>query len=144
MFEAEGSRGDGRGVEVQWTLELAPRRKGGRARRCVGDSARLPTPGRIPRLSRLMALAIKLEGILHRGEARDYADLACLALVTRARMTQIMALLNLAPDIQEEILFLPEVMAGREPVTEPRVRRITKVTEWGTQRRMWGELKKGS
>jgi hypothetical protein len=38
---------------------------------------------------------------------RDYAELARLGRVTRARMTQIMKLLDLAPDIQEQILFLP-------------------------------------
>ena len=36
-------------------------------------------------------------------------------LVTRARMTQIMNLLNLAPDIQEELLLLPPVTEGRDP-----------------------------
>jgi len=65
--------------------------------------APLPTPvepGSVPRLSRLMALAIRLEGLIQRGEMQDYADLARLGLVTRARITQIMNLLNLAPDIQ--------------------------------------------
>ena len=63
--------------------------------------------GCIPRIARLMALAIRFEGLLRDETIRDYAELARLGRVTRARMTQIMKLLDLAPDIQEQILFLP-------------------------------------
>jgi len=52
-------------------------------------------------------------------------------------MTQIMNLLNLAPDIQEEILFLPHAGAGREPVSERHVRHIAGVAEWREQRHLW-------
>ena len=69
--------------------------------------------GRLPRITRLMALAIRFEGLVKAGEVKDYADLARLSHVTRARMTQIMNLLLLAPDIQEAILFLPPVTRGR-------------------------------
>lgn len=64
-----------------------------------------------------MALAIKLQAMVDRGEVRDYAELAELAQVTRARMTQIMNLLLLAPDIQERLLFLPSVESGRDSIT---------------------------
>ncbi len=63
-----------------------------------------PAPPRIPRITRLMALAIKFQDMIDRGEVKDYADLARLGLVTRARVTQIMNLLNLAPDLQLESL----------------------------------------
>jgi hypothetical protein len=66
----------------------------------------------IPRIARLMALAIRFEGLLRSGTIRDCAELARLGRVTRARVTQIMKLLNLAPDIQEQILFLPPSMAS--------------------------------
>ena len=59
----------------------------------------------IARISRLMALAIKFQDVVDRGEVTDYADLARLGHVTRARLTQIMNLLHLAPEIQEEILM---------------------------------------
>src|SRR4051812_19660792 len=62
--------------------------------------------GRVPHLSRLMALAIRFDGLLRQGVVKDYAELARLGHVTRARVTQIMNLLNLAPCIQEELLFL--------------------------------------
>ena len=72
-------------------------------------------PGRsIPRIARLMALAIRFEGLLRDQTIRDYAELARLGRVSRARMTQIMKLLDLAPDIQEQILFLPLVQGLNE------------------------------
>jgi hypothetical protein len=43
--------------------------------------------------------------LIQQGVVKDYADLARLGQVSRARITQIMNLLNLAPDIQEPILF---------------------------------------
>lgn len=49
---------------------------------------------------------------------KDQADLARLGRVSRARVTQIMTLLNLSPEIQEAILFLPRIESGREPLTE--------------------------
>ena len=64
-----------------------------------------PAAARIPRITRLMALAIKFQAMIEQGEVRDYADLARLGYVTRARLTQIMNLLLLAPDIQEWILL---------------------------------------
>ncbi len=57
-----------------------------------------PAPPRIPRITRLMALAIKFQEMIDRGEVKDYADLARLGHVTRARITQIMNLLKLAPE----------------------------------------------
>ncbi len=61
-------------------------------------------------------------------------DLARLRGVSRARITQIMDLLNLAPEIQEEILFLPRVRSGQDPVTERRLRRVVAETDWRRQR----------
>jgi hypothetical protein len=81
---------------------------------------------RIPRIARLMALAIKFQDMINRGEVRDYADLARLGYVTRARITQIMNLLLLAPDIQEEIMGLggvPGVFDGVKPGTHFGFRR---------------------
>lgn len=100
--------------------------------------------GRVPRLARLMALAIKLEELVRDGKVTDYAELARLGHVTRARMTQIMNLVNLAPDIQEEILFLPLVEQGRAPITERDVRPIAAMLDWDKQRSMWRQLVDGS
>ena len=70
---------------------------------------------------------------------KDQAELARLGHVSRARLTQVMNLLNLATDIQEEILFLKK-RPGRERVTERSLRVIVAVSDWGKQRRMWGEF----
>ena len=98
-------------------------------------------PGRVARISRLMALAIRFDGMLKQGMVRDYADLARLGLVSKPRVTQIMNLLLLAPDIQEELLFLPRINNGRDSISERHLRPITAVPEWGKQRVMWIKLK---
>ena len=58
-------------------------------------------------------------------------------MVTRARMTQIMNMLLLAPDIQEEMLFMPRTMTGRDPVSERGLRRVTAIVRWDRQRKAW-------
>ena len=93
--------------------------------------------GRISRVTRLLALAHRFEKLIADGDVHDYADLARLGHVTRARLSQIMDLLLLAPDIQEEILFLPAVEAGEDPVHERQLRRIVATTDWRKQRRAW-------
>jgi len=93
--------------------------------------------GRIPRISRLMALAIRFERLIQAGHVTDQAELARLGHVTRARVTQIMNLLNLAPDIQEDILFLPRTKRGTDPVREIMVRPIAATPDWRKQRNQW-------
>src|SRR4051812_20011175 len=90
----------------------------------------------IPRIARLMALAIWFEGLLRDETIRDYAELARLGRVTRARMTQIMKLLHLPPDIQEQILFLPRIKG----LNERNLRRIVSRIDWDEQRRMFGKI----
>jgi len=94
-------------------------------------------PAPVTRISRLMALAIRFDRLVREGAVRDYADLARLGHVTRARVTQIMNLLNLAPDIQEEILFLPRVEGARDGVSERQVREVVAEVGWGEQRKVW-------
>ena len=93
----------------------------------------------MPRLSRLMALAIRSDGLIRKGVVHDYADLARLGYVTRARVTPIMNLLDLTPNIQEAILFLPRTFGGRDAISKREVRRVTAVASWGQQRRTWRE-----
>ena len=64
------------------------------------------------------------------GQVKDYAELARLGHVSRARITQIMNLLLLAPDIQEEILFLPKTVAGHDPIKLKRVLPCAHITDW--------------
>lgn len=93
--------------------------------------------GRVPRVSRLMALAIRFDRLIKAGEIADQADLARLGQVSRARVTQIMNLLLLAPEIQEAILFLPLTMQGHDPILEPMLRPIAAEPDWRKQRRLW-------
>src|SRR5262245_21972611 len=99
--------------------------------------ARQVTSGRVPRIARLMALALRFEELVRSGVVRDYAELARLGQVSRARMTQIMNLLHLAPDIQEQILFLPPLGRGRDWLGVDQIHRLTAVLDWPTQRRNW-------
>ena len=52
-------------------------------------------------------------------------------------MTHIMWLTNLAPDIQEAILFLPRAESGPDTVKEIGVRRITYLMDLEVQRALW-------
>lgn len=117
---------DDRQLEITIDVVKPPTR--GRRRRVKPPQ---PEPVRIPRIRRLLALAIKFQDMIDRGEVRDYADLARLGYVTRARITQIMNLLNLAPEIQEQILLpkSPNVIP-----CERHLRRIVTLPYWKDQR----------
>ena len=124
---------DERTLEIEVTVAPHTRRKGQRS--SAAEKKALDTP-HIPRIARLMALAIKFQAMVDRGEVRDYADLARLGYVTRARLTQIMNLLLLAPDIQEYLLALPSAGAVRER----HLRDVTAIIDWLEQRRLFESL----
>jgi hypothetical protein len=119
------------GLVVEYTLTPA------RRSRKAADKLVAVNTGKLPRITRLMALAIKFDGLIREGVVHDYADLARLGYVTRARLTQIMNLLLLAPDIQQELLFLPKTLTGRDPVSERSIRQITAIVRWDRQRKAW-------
>jgi hypothetical protein len=130
---------------MEYTIHF---RKGQNGRKQIREG-KAPDPeplpvGNIPRISKLMALAIKMDGMIRDGIVKDYTELATLGRVTCARITQIMNLLYLAPDIQEEILFLDRVTQGKDPITEKRVGKLAMVCNWSKQRRQWIILKQRS
>lgn len=96
----------------------------------------IPT-GTTPRIAKLMALALHFDEVIRSGQIADQADLARLGRVTRARVTQIMNLLYLAPDIQEAILLLPPTLKGRDPIRELTVRPLCSIVDWRKQRAVW-------
>src|SRR5258708_643191 len=100
-------------------------------------------PGRIPRISRLMALAWRLDELVRTGVVADYAELARLGHVSRARISQILNLLALAPDIQEALLFLPSVERGRDPIHLRQLQPLAAILDWHQQRRFWQALEGG-
>lgn len=119
-------------------------RKGHRRVLREGPRPDRPTPGgRIPRISRLIALAHKFEGMIREGTISSMADIARLGHVTRARVTQIMDLLLLTPDIQEELLHLPPVTRGHDPITLRELRYVMQTPVWKEQRARWTELLEG-
>jgi hypothetical protein len=96
--------------------------------------------GRVPRVAKLLALAHRFEGLVRKGEVVDYAELALLGCVTRARISQIMSLLSLAPDLQEQVLFLPRTERGRDPIQMRHLLPIAQVADWKIQRQLWAAL----
>jgi DNA invertase Pin-like site-specific DNA recombinase len=110
----------------EWPLRLSRR-----SRLCSEEA-----PGRLPRVARLMALAIRLEGLLRKGAIKDQADLARLGQVSRARISQILNLAHLAPDIQEQLLFLP-LTGGRDRLRLADLQPLCRLWGWQDQRRSW-------
>ncbi|MBI3865341.1 MAG: hypothetical protein HY290_25990 [Planctomycetia bacterium] len=129
-------------IKIQAKVRFGRDRKGRKVLK-IGEAAVLPATGRLPRVTRLLALAHRFEKLIRDGEVRDYADLARLGHVTRARISQIMDLLLLAPEIQEQILGLSAVEAGHDPIHERQLRAIVAVLDWGKQRRMWNNSNAG-
>jgi len=112
---------------------------GGRGQPDRADAPQGPI-GRVPRVARLMALAIRFDDLIRSGAVSTQAELAAVGHVTRARVTQIMNLLHLAPDLQEAILDMPLVRSGRDPLTEHDLRPIAAEAGWAEQRRLWRAL----
>jgi hypothetical protein len=87
-----------------------------------------------------LALAHKFEDLLRQDIIADAATLARLGQVSRARMSQILSLVHLAPDIQEAILFLPATVGGRDPIALRQVQPIAQMLDWRRQRARWRKL----
>jgi hypothetical protein len=123
---------------------LPDRRRGRRVsslRQAASAAASPPVPrGRVPRVSRLLALALRMDELMRAGVIDDYATLAELAHVSRARITQITNLLVLAPDIQETLLFLPRTQRGRDPIHLSQLQPLAAILDWGQQRSLWRTL----
>jgi hypothetical protein len=120
----------------EWTIDLT---RQGRNNVCsLQDDTQAV---RVPRLARLMALAIRFDGLLRSGAIIDQAELARLGKVSRARISQILNLLHLAPDIQEQLLFLPPLHQGRERLHLADLQPLCRQWNWRRQRRLWQALR---
>lgn len=119
--------------------------RGNKGRRRIVDKpppTQVVPEGRVPRISKLIALALRFDELIRSGRCPTLAELAELTMVTQPRITQVMNLLHLAPDILEELLFLPRVLAGRDPIHEKMLRRVCGEVSFGRQRRLWEIIKK--
>jgi len=115
-------------------IAFQPRHRRQASRRAEREEGlRTPHPARV---ARLLALAHDIEARIEAGEFRDYADVARAHGLTRARLTQVMNLLLLAPPIQEDVLHL-EVLPGREPISERDLRRVLRSLVWDDQIAAW-------
>jgi hypothetical protein len=101
--------------------------------RAPGDERRGDPPRRLARPH--------FQNLLDTGVVRTEMELAELTRLPTARITQIMNLLVLAPDIQEEILFIPLVTKGLAPVTERDLRSLVKTLVWSEQRERWAAIR---
>ena len=96
--------------------------------------------GRLPRITEVLALAIQFDDMIRRGVAKDHTGLARLGCISKERISQIMRLVWLAPDIQQEILTLARTPRGRFHVGEVALREIASIVLWADQRVAWVRL----
>ena len=94
-------------------------------------------PPPVPRISRLLALALKMEEMIQEGAVENYSELARRGQVSTARITQVMNLLHLAPDIQEQVL---QGHSADHRLRESAVRKLSTVVLWSEQRNRWREV----
>ncbi len=123
--------------KIAFQGQVHKRRDAARAAR-----VKLAQSGRIPRIAKLVALASRMQSMIESGQVESFQLLADLGRISQPRMTQIMSLLLLTPDIQEELLYLPDVIQGKAPIHERLLRPLTTEIDWRVQRRMWARVKK--
>jgi hypothetical protein len=95
---------------------------------------------RVPRISKLLALAIKMSDLLREGKVEDFSAMAEVGHISKPRLSQILSLTNLSPEIQETLLFLPKTYRGRDSITEKLIRPIAAQVDWTTQKNLFREL----
>ena len=128
---------------IECTVQLCRKGPGGRGALRAGHRPALrpaPRTERLPRLARLMALALRFEKLIATGVVKDFRTLARLGHVSSARVSQILSLLHLAPDIQEALLFRHRPERGRDSLGLRKVLPLTKICDWHKQRRLWRGL----
>jgi transposase-like protein len=126
-----------------WDIQFQRRGRGAPKELRTYQEPTSTQPIQLSRVARLMALALRFEQLLRGGEIASYAELARLGRVSCARISQILNLLQLAPDIQEQLLFLTRKGRGRDPIHLARLQPIAAALDWKKQRRLWGELVRG-
>jgi hypothetical protein len=92
-----------------------------------------------PRVVELLRKAIEWQALLESGEASNQAAIARREGITRARVTQVMGMLRLAPKIQEHILSMPE-MVGRPAISERALRPCSQIEDQKVQFEEFQEL----
>ncbi len=125
-------------VSVDFQFSIQQRGRGAK-KQMIEGKGEAKSLERIPRISRYMALAIHFEDLIRQGVVTDYADLARLGHVTRARVTQIMNLRLLAPEIQEELLELSTDYHRSSHVALRELQAVACTICWLKQRQVWSD-----
>ena len=104
-------------------------------------AAKQPTPSREPtrrpaKVAQMLALAHHLQNAIDEDDSLDQSTVAKRLGVTKARITQLLDLTLLAPDLQEQVLAM-EAVDGVEPLSERSLRGIVLVASWAEQRVLW-------
>jgi hypothetical protein len=121
----------------RWRTSVGGERRNRSQSSMVERETAVAGPPLVSRTSRLLALALKMEQMIQDGTVKNYSELAHLGQVSAARITQVMNLLRLAPDIQEEILL---GTTPQDRLRESAVRKLSGVVLWSEQRDRWREL----
>ena len=87
-----------------------------------------PKELKTPRVVELLQKAMRWRTLLEFGQVRNQAEIARREGITRARVTQIMRMLRLAPEIQEHILSLPGAVR-RSSISERALRDIAQLED---------------
>jgi len=114
---------------------------GGRKARATDSAITTPKPTPAApttpsRAAQMLALAHHVERLIEAGDVQSVATIARTLGLTRARLTQVMQLLLLAPEIQEQIL-LGQIHCG-----ERRLRPVVKAAAWAEQSKIGNQLRK--
>jgi hypothetical protein len=125
------------GIEVKVRLQPTVRQINRAPKKIAPAADPAAKRGRLPRITQVLAMALQFQEMIDRGEVRRHADLARLGCVSRERISQMMVLTWLAPDIQEAILRLPQMPGGRYPITEGTLRKMARLPLWEDQRARW-------
>jgi len=116
-------------LRMEYSVHFATQAKG---RKTLQQGEKPKSIGRVPRVARLLALAHHFDHLIEQGVVKDYAEIARLTQLSRARVAQIMTLKFLAPEIQEHVALLPQ-SHGRYSISEKQLRRIAMMPEWEEQ-----------
>jgi hypothetical protein len=119
---------------MTWTIDLKKPTK--------APEPPAPEQRRLPRVTRWMALALRIDRLVREGVLSSFAEAAMLGSVTRARVSQIMNLIHLAPSIQEELLFMTRPMRGNEPILLAELQPLCGEMNWTRQMQQWQQLKR--
>ena len=114
-------------MKIKAKVHFEHKKKGRKALVKGAAKTEVERPKAIPRVAKLMALAIKLDEMIRQGVVKDHAEIARLGQVSRARVSQVMGLLNLAAGVQEKVLL------GTSEFSERQLRSMSSIENWAGQ-----------